>query len=132
MEELDDKHQKILVALLQSFTIREAAQKLPCAESTIYLALKDKKFMAAYREALRQQIEMTMNNVAKLGNKALSTLNEMLSPEKSDRIRLDAAKTVLEFMLKGYEVTAIQERIALLEALVNKPQQEEEEELEYA
>ncbi len=132
MEELDDKQQKILVSLLQSFTVREAAQKLGIAESTVYLALKDKKFMAAYSEALRQQIEMTMNNVAKLGNKALSTLNEMLSPEKSDRIRLDAAKMVLEFMLKGYEVTAIQERIALLEELVKKQQQEEQEELEYA
>lgn len=132
MEELEEKQQKILIALLSCFSIREAAQKLGIAENTVYLALRDPKFAKAYREALRQQIEMTMNNVAKLGNKALSTLNEMLSPEKSDRIRLDAAKTVLEFMLKGYEVTAIQERIALLEELVAKKSQEEEEELEYA
>lgn len=82
--------------------------------------LGDGKFIEEYRIARRQCVATTLNNLSRICNKAVETLEEVMSDaEASPSSRVSAAKAILDVVIKVSEQEDTELRIAALEAVVN-------------
>ncbi len=118
---MDEKQQKMLIALMGSFTIKEAADKLGVSIGTVYNAFKDENFAQAYKEARHKAVEHSITMLSRSSSLAVTKLVEIVeSPQEKSSVRLNAAKTILEFSFKGYELEKITERIDALEKAIEQ------------
>ena len=126
---MDEKQQKILTALMSHFTIQEAARSLSISPNTIYLALKDEEFAKAYKEARNKSVEHSVTMLSKASSLAVSKLIEILqNKEEKSPVTINAARTVLEFAYKRYDVEQLVYRVEELEkAIKNKGKEEDDD-----
>jgi DeoR/GlpR family transcriptional regulator of sugar metabolism len=69
--------EKILTALIETSSIREAAKKCGIAEATIYRNLQDKEFLAEYRNARRATVENAISKMQNAASEAVDRLKEL-------------------------------------------------------
>ncbi len=118
---MDERYDKILSALMNTFTVREAATKLGCSEGTVYGALRDPAFQKMYKEARHKSVEHSITILSRASSLAVTRLVETVeNPDEKSSVRLSAAKTILEFSFKGYELEKISERIDALEEAIEQ------------
>jgi DNA-binding MurR/RpiR family transcriptional regulator len=106
--------EKVLIALLETSSIREAAKKSGASEATIYRFLQDKNFLSEYRTARRQTVEMAIAQMQNAASEAVERLKELQycdNPAVSAR----CAQIIFESSVKGLETTDILERLETLE-----------------
>lgn len=65
--------EKVLVALVGTSSIREAAKVSGIGEATIYRYLQDKEFLAEYRNARRQTVESAIAQMQNAASEAVET-----------------------------------------------------------
>jgi transposase len=106
--------EKVLAALLETPSIREAAQKTGIGEATIYRYLQDKEFLGEYRAAKRSLVEGSITQLQQATVDAVETLKRNLRSE-SPSAEIRAAQIILDFAVKGVELTDILERLEVLE-----------------
>jgi AcrR family transcriptional regulator len=111
--------EKVLVALLETPSIRDAAKSSGVGESTIYNYLKDKEFSVDYRNARRQTVETAIAQMQSAASEAVQRLKELQYCE-NPAVAARCAQIIFENSVKGMETFDILERLEVLENAVEK------------
>ncbi len=107
--------EKVLVALLETPSIRDAAKLSGISEATIYNYLKDKEFLTEYRNARRQTVESAIAQMQNAASEAVETLRRNLTCENS-AVETRTAQIIFENSIRGLELTDILSRLEVLES----------------
>jgi AcrR family transcriptional regulator len=110
----ENNKEKILVALIETSSIREASQKSGIGEATIYRYLQDKEFLAEYRNARRQTVESAIAQMQNSASEAVERLKELQYCE-NPAVAARCAQIIFENAVRGLETTDILERLETLE-----------------
>jgi hypothetical protein len=106
-----------IVALLAEPTHTAAARAAGISLATLQRWLSMPAFLAAYRAARRQVVEQAVAQSQRAAGEAIETLRANLTAQRpADQIR--AARAVIDYALRGLEVTDLVERVAELERVV--------------
>lgn len=111
--------EKVLIALLETSSIREAAKLGDVSEATIYNFLRDKEFLAEYRNARRQTVETAIAQMQNAASEAVERLKELQYSE-NPAVAARCAQIIFESSVKGLETTDILERLEVLESEFEK------------
>jgi len=106
--------EKVLIALIETSSIREAAKASGIGEATIYRYLQDKEFLAEYRNARRQTIESAIAQMQNAASEAVERLKELQYCE-NPAVAARCAQIIFENSIKGMETTDILERLEKIE-----------------
>ncbi len=106
--------EKVLIALLETSSIRDAAKVSGISEPTIYNYLKDKDFLAEYRNARRQTVESAIAQMQNAASEAVEKLRELQHCE-NPAVAARCAQIIFENSIKTMEVTDILQRLEALE-----------------
>ncbi len=118
-ENLTPRQHRVVLALLQHGTIREAAHACGVGEATVFRWLKDTMFANAYREARRQAVSQAIASLQQKAVEAVATLQQIVRDESVvPSARLAAARTILDLALKGVELDDLEVRLEELERRV--------------
>jgi transposase len=119
MGDLTGKQDKMIASLLEHRTIGEAASAIGVAASTIYRWLQEPDFQEAYQKARHQVVQQAISYLQHTCSEAVEALREVImckdTPPSS---RVMAARTILDFSLKGIELDDLVSRIEKLERIV--------------
>ena len=103
---------RALAALLSERTIADAAAKTGVGESTLLRWLAEPTFKARYRDARSQVVELAVTGLQQATGQAVETLVEITGNIAAPQAaRVSAAKTILDFAVKGVELADLAERI---------------------
>jgi hypothetical protein len=125
MENFTAKHEKALVALLSTNTLKDAAAQSGISETTIYRYLQEEGFRRRYRAARFQAVESAVLKLQGLTTKAVETLEKTLNSENPNAA-CKAAQLILDNALKGSEFLEMEQRIKNLENLLKRQTEEAE------
>jgi hypothetical protein len=106
--------EKVLVALLETPSIRDAAKSSGVCEATIYNFLRDSEFKTAYREARRQTVETAIAQMQNSASEAVERLKELQYCE-NPAVAARCAQIIFENSVKGMETLDILGRLEVLE-----------------
>ncbi len=106
--------EKVLIALIETSSIREAAKKSGIGEATIYRYLQDKEFLAEYRNARRQTVESAIAQMQNAASEAVDRLKELQYCE-NPAVAARCAQIIFENSIKTMETTDILERLEKIE-----------------
>ena len=106
--------EKVLAALIETSSVRDAAKTSGVGEATDYRYLKDKEFLSDYRNARRQTVETAIAQLQSAAGEAVETLKSSLHCE-NPAIAVRAAQIILDTAIKGLETTDILERLEQIE-----------------
>ncbi len=87
--------EKLLIALMETSSIREAAKKAGIGEATIYRQLRDEDFKSEYEQAKRQVVEIAVSALAASANEAVETLRRNLTCD-NPQAEIRAAQLILD------------------------------------
>ena len=111
----NNKRETLLAALLVHPTVREAAQAASIPETTAYNWLRKPDFAEEYKQRKRQTVAEASDYLQSRINSAVQVINGLMTDRKvSARVRLDAARSIIEL---GYKIVEQAEIIARIEAL---------------
>lgn len=114
---LPAKQEQFLAALFTHPTIKEAAGSVGISETTAWRYLQDEKFAERYRTAHRQTFEHVAVRLRQDANAAVKALREIVDDKTAPAgSRVQAARSILEAVLKSVELSDIEGRMAVLEA----------------
>src|SRR5262245_3693128 len=109
--ELSPVQTRAIVALLSAKSIKQAAKRLQVNESSIRRWLReDKAFIKAFRAARRQYADVALGRIEKAMGEAVNALIGNLKCDNPTVVNV-AAKTLLEFGVKGGELNDIKEQL---------------------
>ncbi len=112
------KHETVIVALLTTRTVRDAAKKCALSEPTLYRLLQLPEFKVKYRAARRELVENTITQLQRDGADAALALRQIVKDKKAPAsVRVAAARVILEQGIKAVELVDLSERIDRLEAI---------------
>lgn len=111
--------EKALTALLNSSTLSDAAKACGLSEATLYRYLQEKEFKKDYREARRQLVEYSINELQQASGDAVKTLKTNLSCGNPS-VEVRAAQIILDNAHKGIELMDVLERLEVLESEFEK------------
>ena len=115
---LNAKSEKMLLAVLTCPTFTEAAKTAGVSIQSLYRAMAEEDFKAAYAQARKDAVTQAIGSLQQAAGKATETLLSIMQAEDAPTSsRLSAARSVLEYAFKGAELLDMEERIAALEAL---------------
>jgi DNA-binding MurR/RpiR family transcriptional regulator len=106
--------EKVLIALVETSSIREAAKKSGIGEATIYRFLQDKEFLADYQTARRQTVETAIAQMQNSASEAVQRLKELQYCE-NPAVAARCAQIIFESSVKGLQTTDILTRLEALE-----------------
>jgi hypothetical protein len=106
--------EKVLVALLETPSVRDAAKSSGISEATIYNFLRDSEFKTAYREARRQTVETAIAQMQNSASEAVERLKELQYSE-NPAVAARCAQIIFENSIKGMETLDILTRLETLE-----------------
>jgi hypothetical protein len=99
--------------------IEDAAASAGVAERTIYRYLNDPAFQAELAKAEGRSIDEATRQLLKLQDEAIAVFLQVLSDKKiAAGVRLRAAQSILDYLLKLRELRNIEQRLAALEASI--------------
>ncbi len=118
-KELTTKQTRAIAALLTTKDVGSAAKEARIGERTLYTWLDNVSFRAALKQAEAHAIEKAVSLVSGMSQYAVSVIVSLMANERvSDGVRLRAAQTVLDQMVKLREYADLEARVAALEATV--------------
>jgi AcrR family transcriptional regulator len=106
--------EKVLIALIETSSIRDAAKSSGISEATIYNYLKDKEFLSDYRNARRLTVESAIAAMQNAASGAVERLKELQYCE-NPAVAARCAQIIFENSVKGLETTDILERLEKIE-----------------
>lgn len=106
--------EKALAALLTCSSKEEAAKAAGITPRTLWSYLQDKDFQEAYKKAFGELVEGATRQAQQSLQPALSTLREIVEDgEQAPTVRIQAARTILEY---GLKLTEINDILRIMEA----------------
>lgn len=113
--------ERIISALLQSRTIKEASELANVSESTVYRRMNDLDFRNRLNESRTVMIEYAMTRLQAELAKAIDVIIEIMnSPENPPQVRLNASDSIIRNCLKITEQCNIIERVERLEIVYDE------------
>lgn len=118
-QKLNRNQEKAIAALLANPSIPAAAKAIEVGESTLSRWLKVSSFQAAYRSARKQVVSLAIAKVQAAMTEAVDTLKAVINDAESPAsTRVAAARTILDLGIKSVEIEDFEERIKILEIMV--------------
>jgi hypothetical protein len=115
--ELSARQEAAIASLLLYPTVREAAKHCKIPESTLYRWMTFPLFSGALRAAKDAALGQSLSTLQSASGTAVTTLLMLMTkPKVLDSVKLGAARSLLEFALRGKEAADLDKRIAELEA----------------
>lgn len=107
---------KVLDALLSGASVQDAAQLASVSRRQVYRYLRQPGFVAQLRQAQGEHLNALGVRLGVLGQDALSVLcGVMNDAEQNAGVRRLAARDVLDFTLRFYELASYEARLAVVE-----------------
>jgi hypothetical protein len=114
---LTPKQRRAIAALMTAPTIGEAAKTAKVGERSLYRWLKEPAFMAELQAATRAAIDATVRRMATISVAATGTLASVMKDTDAPAgVRVRAADVILSRLPDWRELSALEERLAALEA----------------
>lgn len=113
---LSAKQRRLLAAMSEHRTIKQAAEAAGVSQSAAYSWQRDPVFKQALHDLEHQTVNEAARQLLSLTGKATAALEEVLDDpiaKAGDSIR--AARTILELTLRVREIVTLEDRIAELE-----------------
>jgi hypothetical protein len=104
---LTRKQEATIAALLNSRTVKAAAEKAGVAERTLRNWLQIPGFAAAYRSARRQLVEQAIGRIQGATGQAVNTLLTVAKSGARDGDRVRAAIALLDHAFRGMELADV-------------------------
>jgi|SRR5215208_2415880 len=115
-EGISANQEKLILALLQSTSMSEAAQKAGVSTKTVQRWSKEPDFISAYRRARTYVYESAVGQLQAAAVEAVATLRNNLNHPTPASVQVRAALGILELAAKGVELYDIVERLERLES----------------
>lgn len=109
----------LLLLLASGMSIRRAADKSGFSSATISRKLADNEFQARLNKLRSTILDRAVSRLIAISIQAVNTLHKLLTSDK-DSIKLQAAKTVLENLLKANEAIVVNQRLNNFEELLQR------------
>ena len=106
--------ERAIAALLETCSVRDAAQRSGFSENTMFRLLRDPEFSKLYRDARRQVVGQTISRLQNLTTEAANTMQECLRCDNPS-VRLRASQLIMQQALHGMEVTELDLRVQVIE-----------------
>jgi predicted DNA binding protein len=116
LEALTAGQKRTVAALLTAPDVTSAAAALGVSPSTVWAHLRNPAVKAALRSAQDAVMQETMNCLVRLAKDAVGTLGDILANGSTDHARLQAARTILDALLRYRESILLEERIKAIES----------------
>ena len=116
IDNLSPKQHKAIAALMASNTIADAAAVVGVNERQIYRWLAESAFAEAYRAVRREAVGQSIARLQQISRAAVDRLQHLLTCGKP-AIELGAARSIIEFSVKGTEIEDLRNEIEHLYAL---------------
>jgi hypothetical protein len=114
--ELTTRQRRTIAALLAAKDVREAAKQARVPERTLYTWMTEPAFKTALYEAEGHLIDAATRKLLRYQDAALTTIITIMADKLIlPAVRLRAAQTILEQLLKLRELRDIEGRLAALE-----------------
>lgn len=107
----------LIVALASGDSVKQAAERAGVGERTVYRRLADQEFMLKVNKARHMMIGQAVGKLSVNCAKAAEVLEKLLDSD-NPRIRLQAAKTIMDSAIKLSDNWAIEMRLGHLETLM--------------
>ena len=104
----------LLGALAAGSSVEDAARTADVSTRTAYRRLADPTFAGRLAQARDELISAALGELVECASEAVATLRELLSAS-DERVRLGAAKSTLEQLLRLRETLTLSQRLAALE-----------------
>jgi len=114
------KAEQAIAALLQTDTVVDAAKMTGISEKTLERWMKDRHFLAAYREARRAMVAQATDRLARVCCTAVDMLANVMKHASHDGARVMAAKAILDYAYKAIELENLTERLERLEEMLDR------------
>jgi hypothetical protein len=102
--------------LASGTTVEAAAELAGISRATAFRRLQDPEFQRRIKQTRGEMIERAAGHLAAGATEASITLRNLLGSD-SEKVRLAAAKTIIEGVLKVRDATEFEERLTTLEKL---------------
>ena len=106
--------ERIIAALLGQPTLEKAARACGLSKATVCRRLQEPQFRAEYRSARRQLLEVTISRLQDASTAAVAALRGALRVSAAG-VRVTAARTILDFSMRGVELMDLEDRVIELE-----------------
>ncbi len=117
---LPPAQEKALTALLASVTIEAAAKKAGMSARTVRRYLEEPEFRRAYLAARRAGLEQATGALQQAAHGAVAALVKNLSCG-APSVEVTAARSILDYGLKGLELLELEARLAAVEESLAAP-----------
>lgn len=115
-ENLTAKQTRAIAALLQSPTLREAAESCGVPESTLFRWLNESAFKDAFDQARGQLLEGALTALQAASVEAVGVLREVMNSNASPAgVRVRAAAEIISLALRAKAELETEQRIRALE-----------------
>lgn len=112
-------NEQLIIALVTTPTVREAAIKAGVSEATVYKRLKDEAFKKAYTEYKQKLIEDSATALSLQLGDAVTALGEIVRDKETPAaVRLQAADTIIKDSLRIREHIQLTNDVELLKAAI--------------
>ena len=110
--------EQFIAYLLTEPTVYAAAEKAGIAQATATAWFKQPVFQAAYAEARQRALDDTVRYMKSSITIGVQKLRELVVCSESEHIQLGAAKALVEFGVRAWEMTQLLGRLTALEQKV--------------
>lgn len=108
--------EKVIVALLSTPTVAEAAENLGIKPQTVYNRLRDPGFKSKYASARQIILEENCHRLQSYVSDAIEIIHGVvMNKQAADQVRLNAADALLRNYYRLSELVDMAERVQLLE-----------------
>jgi len=109
-----------VTALITNPTIKGAASECGIAEKTLHAWLKEEDFANRVREAQEEVTRQAIGRTLLSIGRSIETLEDIMQDATNNASpRVAAARTLLDYAFKVYELQTVQQRLEALERRLN-------------
>lgn len=116
---LTPRQQRAIAAILTARSLPDAALVANISLRTLRRWFNDSAFRAALLEAEGSAIDQATRRLLTLQAPAIEVLESTMAEGVNPAVRLRAAQSVLDYLLKLRELRNVEERLSALEASIN-------------
>lgn len=114
------KREKALTALMTNPTIKGAAEECGIAEKTLHAWLNEEDFASKVKAAQEEVTRHAIGRILLSIGRSIETLEDIMQDATNNASpRVAAARTLLDYGFKVYELQTVQQRLEALERRLN-------------
>lgn len=126
MVKLKLKQELAINELLKGNSIVDSAKNIGISEATLNRWLANSEFKEVLNERKRMIVDNCIDSINLMGNKAINVLDSMLGNDNiSDNVKLNAAKSILDMIVKFNEQKNIMDKMKEIEEIIKERLEEE-------